>query len=84
MVLLVGLFAGIASINILSYDNGDKLKDYTEDLFDQLQFAADQSLFTGEHIALVPALQDPANSTASQDQWELLWYRWRDERKNRK
>ncbi|WP_460103297.1 pilus assembly FimT family protein [Sessilibacter sp. MAH4] len=79
VVLLVGLFAGIASINILSYDNGDKLKDYTEDLFDQLQFAADQSLFTGEHIALVPALQDPANSTASQDQWELLWYRWRDD-----
>lgn len=79
VILIVGLLIGVVVQNVLVYSNDVKLKNYTEDFFDQIQFAADQSLFTGEHIALVPALQDPTNSTTGQDQWELLWYRWRDD-----
>lgn len=78
-MFVIAVFAGIAAVNIVDYDPAGELQDYSEDFFAQLSFGADEALFTGEHVGLVPQLKERTNTSQLKDLWELAWYRWRDD-----
>lgn len=80
-IVIMGLILGSVGIGLMQRDQVSELQDMGEDVRDQLRWASDQALITGEHIALVPTLQDGEAGLINRDDevWQLNWYRWRDE-----
>lgn len=81
-VVIMGLILGGVGIGLMQRDQVSELQDMGEDVRDQLRWASDQALISGEHIALVPTLQDGEAGLINRDDevWQLNWYRWRDEK----
>ncbi|BFM09590.1 prepilin-type N-terminal cleavage/methylation domain-containing protein [Halioxenophilus aromaticivorans] len=75
VLFMIGMLIGLVSVINIRFDAASELQDYAEDLYEQLRFGADEALFGGEHIGLVPQVDIGEDD---KEHWQLAWHRFRD------